>query len=80
MVSLDLLLGGDDVLRENRDHEVCQERILNERLGLGLEVHPDWDGPVKSLPTQEIVIRVARLLKDAGETVDDRNSIEEWRV
>ena len=70
LVSLHILLRGDDALHEIVGDYVLHTRRLNKALDLGTAYDSDWEGPVKKLNFWQLAERLGPLLIQAGETGD----------
>ncbi len=70
LVSLHVLLRGDEALHEVAGDGVFYKRLLAERLDLKFAYHPDWEGRVAKLNINQLAETLGPLLIRAGETGD----------
>ena len=70
LVSLHVLLRGDDALNEVGGDYVFYTRRLCNRLDMGSAYGPDWEGRVKRLNVWQLAESLRPLLIQAGETGD----------
>ena len=68
LVSLHVLLRGDDALHEIAGDDIFYKRLLAERLNLGFAYHPDWEGNIAKLNFKKLADELGPLLVQAGET------------
>ena len=70
LVSLHVVLRGDEALHEVAGDDIFWKRLLAERLDLKFAYHPDWAGKIAKLNFKELADELGPLLAKAGETGD----------
>jgi hypothetical protein len=70
LVSLHVVLRGDEALQEVAGDDIYWKRRLSEALKLGRDYHPDWSGKIVKLNFKSLSDRLPKLLLNAGESVD----------
>ncbi len=68
LVSLHVLLRGDDALHEVAGDDIFWKRLLAEHLDLKFAYHPDWEGKIAKLNFKHLAEGLAPLLLKAGKT------------
>ena len=70
LVSLHVLLRGDEALREVAGDDIFYKRDLTKHFDLGAAYQSDWEGRVAKLNYKQLAESLKPLLIQAGETVD----------
>ncbi len=70
LVSLHVLLRGDEALREVAGDDIFYKRDLTKHFESGAAYQPDWEGRVAKLNYKQLAERLEPLLIQAGEPVD----------
>lgn len=68
LLSMHVVLRGDDALLEVAGDDIAYKRLLSERLDLKIEYHPDWEWKLGKLKVYELAKQLGPLLEEAGET------------
>ena len=70
LVSLHVVLRGEEALHEVAGDDILYKRLLAERLDLKFAYHPDWEGRIAKLNFKDLAERLGPLLVNAGEPGD----------
>ena len=70
LISLHVILRGDEALQEIAGDDIYWKRRLSDRLKLGLTYHEHWEGKVVKLNFKSLAERLKPLLIRAGESGD----------
>ena len=68
LLSLHVLLRGEEALQEVEAADIRDKRLLAERLKLEVDYKPDWEGKPQRLYFEQLANGLEQLLRDAGET------------
>lgn len=68
LVSLHVILRGDEALHEVAGDDIFWKRLLSEKLNLGFAYHEDWEGKVAKLNFKKLADELKPLLVKAGES------------
>ena len=70
LVSIHVLLRGEEALHEVAGDDIFWKRLLSERLNLGFAYHNDWEGKIGKLNFKKLADDLGPLLLKAGEHGD----------
>jgi hypothetical protein len=67
LVSIHVILRGDEALHEVAGDDIFYKRLLAEKLQLGFAYHEDWEGKVAKLNFKKLADELKPLLEKVGE-------------